>query len=143
MKIQRVNSNNVNPMQLNTMSSMAGMMNLIQKIGKGKRKYSVKLEKQSKKMLSKFVDEMKRQMMGANGMANVSSFLDYVKKEAESKSTTELKLSYEEQEFLIRAFSDSLKGMSTIKYKWYQIFKKLILKVMMKQYTQLLIQLKK
>ena len=38
MKTQRVNPNAMNPMQMNNMSSMMGMMNSIQKIGKGKRK---------------------------------------------------------------------------------------------------------
>ena len=37
MKAQKVNPNNMNPMQMNAMSSMMGMMNSIQKIGKGKR----------------------------------------------------------------------------------------------------------
>lgn len=45
MKGQRVNPEKLNPMEMNSMSSMMGMMSLLQKIGKGKRKYSVKLEK--------------------------------------------------------------------------------------------------
>lgn len=52
MKTQRVNPNAMNPMQMNNMSSMMGMMNSIQKIGKGKRKYSIMLDKNNKKILS-------------------------------------------------------------------------------------------
>ena len=40
MKGQRVNPNNLNPMQMNNMSSMMGMMNTMQRIGKSKRKYT-------------------------------------------------------------------------------------------------------
>ena len=44
MKGTRVNPGTLNPMEMNNMSSMMGMMNSIQKIGKGKRKYTVKLD---------------------------------------------------------------------------------------------------
>ena len=36
MKGQRVNPEKLNPMEMNSMSSMMGMMSLLQKIGKGK-----------------------------------------------------------------------------------------------------------
>ena len=39
MKGTRVNPTALSPMEMNNMSSMMGMMNSIQKIGKGKRKY--------------------------------------------------------------------------------------------------------
>ena len=61
MKTQRVNPSTMNHMQLNSMSNMMGMMNTIQKIGKGKRKITVKLDKGDKKFLSKFIDEVKKQ----------------------------------------------------------------------------------
>lgn len=48
MKTQRVNPNGMNPMQMNNMSSMMGMMNNIQRIGKGKRKITVNLDKNNK-----------------------------------------------------------------------------------------------
>ncbi|MGL4425438.1 MAG: hypothetical protein ACRCZ1_04560, partial [Cetobacterium sp.] len=79
MKAQKLNANNMNPMQMNSMSSMMGMMNSIQKIGKGKRKYSVSLDKGTKKFLSKFLEEIKKQFADNNGMQNVVQFLDYVK----------------------------------------------------------------
>ena len=61
MKTQRVNPNGMNPMQMNNMSSMMGMMNNIQRIGKGKRKITVNLDKNNKKFLSKFIEEVKKQ----------------------------------------------------------------------------------
>lgn len=143
MKAQKVNANNMNPMQMNAMSSMMGMMNSIQKIGKGKRKYSVSLDKGTKKFLSKFIEEIKKQFAVNNGMQNVGQFLDYVKLVADSKDKMDLKLSYEEQEFLTKMVSDAVKGMESVQFKWYQLIKKSMTKVMAKQYRQLLVQLKK
>ncbi|MBC2851286.1 hypothetical protein H5J22_07675 [Cetobacterium sp. 8H] len=143
MKAQKVNPNNMNPMQMNAMSSMMGMMNSIQKIGKGKRKYSVTLDKGTKKFLSKFIEEIKKQFAVNNGMQNVNQFLDYVKSIADTKDRMELKLSYEEQEFLTRMVTDAVKGMEAVKFKWYQLIKKSMTKLMIKQYRELLIQLKK
>lgn len=143
MKAQKVNANNMNPMQVNAMSSMMGMMNSIQKIGKGKRKYSVSLDKGTKKFLSKFIEEIKKQFAVNNGMQNVGQFLDYVKSVADSKDKMDLKLSYEEQEFLTKMVSDAVKGMESVQFKWYQLIKKSMTKVMAKQYRQLLVQLKK
>ncbi|MGL5052939.1 MAG: hypothetical protein ACRC5W_05040 [Cetobacterium sp.] len=143
MKAQKLNANNMNPMQMNSMSSMMGMMNSIQKIGKGKRKYSVSLDKGSKKFLSKFIEEIKKQFTENNGMQNVVQFLDYVKSIADSSDRTELKLSYEEQEFLTKTVSDAVRGMDSVKFKWYQFIKKSMTKIMVKQYRELLIQLKK
>ncbi|MGL5797939.1 MAG: hypothetical protein ACRCYT_06995 [Cetobacterium sp.] len=143
MKAQKLNANNMNPMQMNSMSSMMGMMNSIQKIGKGKRKYSVSLDKGTKKFLSKFLEEIKKQFADNNGMQNVVQFLDYVKSVADSSDRMELKLSYEEQEFLIKMISDAVRGMESVKFKWYQIIKKSMTKVMAKQYRELLTQLKK
>ena len=45
MKGTRVNPTALSPMEMNNMSSMMGMMNSIQKIGKGKRKYTIQLDK--------------------------------------------------------------------------------------------------
>ncbi|MGL4970777.1 MAG: hypothetical protein ACRC45_04030, partial [Cetobacterium sp.] len=67
----------------------------------------------------------------------------YVKSVADSSDRMELKLSYEEQEFLIKMISDAVRGMESVKFKWYQIIKKSMTKVMAKQYRELLTQLKK
>ena len=78
MKPQRVNPNMMNPMEMNNMSAMMGMMNNLQRIGKGKRKYKVTLDKNSKKFLAKFMEEVKKQFatspLGAQGQ-NVSRIL--------------------------------------------------------------------
>ncbi len=145
MKAQRVNPNGMNPMQMNNMSSMMGMMNTIQRIGKGKRKISVNLDKNNKKFLSKFIDEVKKQFvssaMGAQS-ANLGEFFDYIKSVADSKDQMELKLSFEEYEFLKRMIVDSIKGMEAMTFKWYQFVKKGMLKIMIKQYREILTKFK-
>lgn len=143
MKSQKINPNNMNPMQMNAMSSMMGMMNSIQKIGKGKRKYSINLDKATKKFLPKFVEEVEKQFAGNQGMQNVKQFLDYVKKTAIDKEKKELKLSYEEQEFLAKILADGIRGMESVKFKWHQILKKSMTKIMINQYRELLKELKK
>ena len=60
MKATRVNPGTLSPMEMNNMSSMMGMMNSIQKIGKGKRKYNIKLDKTDKKLLFRFINEAKK-----------------------------------------------------------------------------------
>ena len=101
----RVNPNAISPMEMNQMSSMMGMMSSLQKIGKGKRKYSIPLDNSSKKILVRFIDEVKKQFAGsvmADQNKQIYDFLVYVKEVSEKKESTELKVSFEEEEFLKR-----------------------------------------
>lgn len=145
MKTQRVNPNTMNHMQMNNMSSMMGMMNNIQKIGKGKRKISVSLDKENKKFLSSFIDEIKKQFISSAMAAQnlpFGEFFDYIKAYCDNKEQKELKLSFEEYEFLKKMLVDSLKGMETMELKWYQFIKKGMIKVLSKQYRNLLTKFK-
>lgn len=137
----RVNPGTMSPMEMNNISSMMGMMNSIQKIGKGKRKYSVKLEKGDKKLLVKFIDEAKKQFSGTTSIdqyAGVYGFLNYVGETAANKDTTELKVSFEEYEFLKKMLIDSVKGMEKMQFFWYQFIRKTMVKILTKQYKELL-----
>lgn len=146
MKGQRINPEKMNPMQMNAMSSMMGMMGILQKIGKGKRKYSVKLQKNHKKFLSRFMTEIRKEFektyADAPQMKGVLTFIDYVRTSCEVKELTELKLSYEEFDFLKRMITDSLRGMETLNLKWYEIHKKITIKMMRTQYKDILQQMK-
>ena len=145
MKMQRMNPNNMNPMQMNNVSSMAGMMNNIQKIGKGKRKYTVQLDKNSKKFLSKFIDEIKKQFSGpmiGQGQG-IIEFFNYIKEICDSKDKNELRLSFEELEFMKKMLSDTIKGLESVKFKWYQFARKMMVKIMLKQYREILAQINK
>lgn len=146
MKGQRVNPEKINPMEINTMSSMMGMMGILQKIGKGKRKYSIKLEKNHKKFLARFMVDIKKEFEktyeNVPQMKGVLSFLDYIKVSCENKELKELNVSYEEFDFLKRMLMDNLKGMEAMQLKWYQFVKKATLKMMKAQYKDILAQLK-
>ena len=71
-------------------------------------------------------------------MKPLISFFDYLIEICKNKKINEIKVSYEELEFLKKMLSDSVKGMEDIKFKWYQILKKSMVKVMLKQYKILL-----
>lgn len=141
----RVNPNTISPMEMNQMSSMMGMMSSLQKIGKGKRKYSIPLDKANKKFLVKFIDEVKKQFSGsatADQNKAIYDFLVYIKGIAETKESTELKVSFEEEEFLKRMLKDSLRGMEGMQFAWYQFIKKRMVKIIAKQYRDLLAKFK-
>ena len=74
--------------------------------------------------------------------SGLGEFFDYVKSVADTKDQMELKLSFEEYEFLKRMIVDSIKGMEGMTFKWYQFVKKAMLKVMVKQYRELLTKFK-
>lgn len=146
MKGQRINPEKINPMEINAMSSMMGMMGILQKIGKGKRKYSIKLEKNHKKFLARFMVDIKKEFektyANVPQMKGVLSFLDYIKTSCENKELKELNVSYEEFDFLKRMLMDNLRGMEAMQLKWYQLIKKATLKMMKTQYRDILGQLK-
>lgn len=146
MKGQRINPEKINPMEINAMSSMMGMMGILQKIGKGKRKYSIKLEKNHKKFLARFMVDIKKEFektyANVPQMKGVLSFLDYIKTSCENKDLKELNVSYEEFDFLKRMLMDNLRGMEAMQLKWYQLIKKTTLKMMKTQYRDILGQLK-
>lgn len=145
MKTQRVNPSNMNHMELNNMSNMMSMMNIMQRIGKGKRKISIKLDKGNKKFLSKFIDEVRKQFTSQDmAMQNpaMTKFFDYIQSITSNKNATELRLSFEEYEFLKKMLIDSIRGMDNMEFKWYQFIKKSMLKVIKKQYRELLKQFK-
>jgi len=135
---------NMNDMQMKNMSGMMGIQNAMQRIGKGKRKYTVKISKHNKKFLGKFVDEIQKQMGSENNpqMKGVLNFLTYLKAECNKKTITEIKMSFDELEFLKKMIIDSVKGMEGMTYKWYQIINKLMVKTMIRSNRSLLEELK-
>lgn len=145
MKMERKNPNKMSQVEMMNNQSMMGMSSFVQKLGKGKRKYNVKIEKATKKFLAKLSLEMKKQIIsqGVNAQTkSVISFFEYLEKEGTNKEKV-LKLSYEELEFLKQTIFGSIKQMDTTDYKWYQFIKKIIMKMMVVQYKALYEELKK
>lgn len=135
---------NMNGMQMKSMSGMMGIQNAMQRIGKGKRKHTINIAKHNRKFLGKFVEEIKKQMDGDNNpqMKGVSDFLTYLKVECGKKTTTSIKVSFDELEFLKKMVVDSVKGMEGMTFKWYQVINKVMMKTMIRSNRELLKELK-
>ena len=129
MKATRVNPGALSPMEMNNMSSMMGMMN------------TVKLDKNDKKLLVRFINEAKKQFTDTasnSQYAGVYNFLTYITDIASKKESTEIKMSYEEQDFVKRMLQDSVRGMEKMQFFWYQFIRKFTVKMLTKQYRELL-----
>ena len=137
MKGKAANPNTVTNMTLVNAKSQSKAASLIQKIGKGKRKAKVELSKGNMKYLGKLVKEMKKQMLPYEKQAsNVFTFLNYLEKEAQSKSKKiTLMLSFEELDFLKMQVKESTKAVEELRLtlKWYNLAKKFIYGLLVKQ----------
>ena len=137
MKGKAANPNTVTNMTLVNAKSQSKAASLIQKIGKGKRKAKVELSKGNMKYLGKLVKEMKKQMLPYEKQAaNVFTFLNYLEKEAQSKSKKiTLMLSFEELDFLKMQVKESTKAIEDLRLnlKWYNLFKKFMYGLLVKQ----------
>ncbi|MBP9479647.1 MAG: viral A-type inclusion protein [Sebaldella sp.] len=137
MKGKAANPNTVTNMTLVNAKSQSKAASLIQKIGKGKRKAKVELSKGNMKYLGKLVKEMKKQMLPYEKQAgNVFTFLNYLEKEAQSKSKRiTLMLSFEELDFLKMQVKESTKAVEELRLtlKWYNLAKKFIYGLLVKQ----------
>ena len=137
MKGKVANPNTVNNMTLVNAKSQSKAASLVQKIGKGKRKAKVELSKGNMKYLGKLVKEMKKQMLPyEKKTANVFTFLNYLEKEAQSKSKKiTLMLSFEELDLLKMQVKESTKAIEDLRLnlKWYNLFKKFMYGLLVKQ----------
>ncbi len=140
MKMQKMNPNKMTQTDMMNNQAMMGMASLLQMIGKGKRKYNIRVDKSNKKFLEKLAVEMKKQMADyANSpqTKGVIQFLEYLETEAKNKKET-IPMSHEEVDFLRKTVSASIKQMESMEFKWYQFLKKWFIKVMIKQNRMLL-----
>jgi hypothetical protein len=135
MRMQRVNPNRMSQTDLMNNQSMAGMASLLQMVGKGKRKYNISMNPSNKKFLGKMAAEMKKQMAGyaeVQQTKGVVLFLEYLETESKNKNMT-IPMSHEEVDFLRKTIVSSVKQMEIMEFKWYQFFKKMVVKMMVKQ----------
>lgn len=125
MAQQRFNPAQMNQKQMMNNQNMLSMQNLFQKIGKGKRKFRVVFDKNTKLFLNKFFIDYKKMMLKNGAMPpDMISFFDYTIEQSKKKDITEIYFSYEEVEFMKKIFFETLKGMENMQYKWYQFLKK-------------------
>ena len=131
-----VNPNTVSNMDLINAKSQAKMQQLVQKIGKGKRKVNVTFSKMSK-MMSQYEKQL----------PNVFNFFKYLENEVKitkankKEKTKNVKLSYEEVDFFKLQLKETLKGIDAQRatLKWYNLIKKGLFKTLKKQ-TELVLE---
>ena len=137
-----VNPNTINDMTLVNVKAKAKMNQLVQKIGKGKRKIKVTLGKSTRSYLTKLIEEMKKQMkVYEKQLPNIFQFFGYLEKEIKitkenkKEKTKDVSLSFEELDFLKLQIIETIKGIDNMKtkLKWYNFLKKGLYKTLRKQ----------
>ena len=117
-----VNPNTINDMTLVNVKAQAKMNQLVQKIGKGKRKIKVTLGKSTRSYLTKLIEEMKKQMkVYEKQLPNIFQFFGYLEKEIKitkenkKEKTKDVSLSFEELDFLKLQIRETIKGIDNMK----------------------------
>ena len=118
------------------------MQQLVQKIGKGKRRVTVTFSKMSRGYVAKMIEEMKKAMAQyERQLPNLFSFFNYLEKEVKitkenkKEKTKDVKFSYEEIDFFKLQLNETIKGIDTqvATLKWYNLIKKGLFKTLKKQ----------
>jgi hypothetical protein len=140
MKRHTVEANKMNHMDMENMKNMMEMSNLMQKVGKSNRKYDITLNYAARQILASTLSEMKN-MISKEGAVpkNLSEFVDYIK---ESKKKKTFKLSFDEIEFLKRFTKLTIDQYSQIKVPWYKFITKILGKLSLMQFKEILNSLK-
>ena len=113
-----VNPNSVNDMEIINAKAQAKMSQLVQKIGKGKRRVTVTFNKTTRSYVAKLIEEMKKQMIAyEKQLPNLFNFFNYLEKETKvtkankKEKTKDVLLSYEEVDFLKLQLKETIKGI--------------------------------
>ena len=137
-----INPNSVSNMDLINAKAQAKMQQIVQKIGKGKRKVNVTFSKMSRSYLVRLIEEMRKMMSQyEKQLPNVFSFFKYfenevkITKENKKEKNKTVTLSYEEVDFFKLQLKETLKGIDTQRaaLKWYNLIKKALFKTLKKQ----------
>ena len=137
-----MNPNSVSNMDLINQKAQFKMQQLVQKIGKGKRRVTVTFSKMSRGYVSKMIEEMKKAMAQyEKQLPNLFSFFNYLEKEVKitkenkKEKTKDVKFSYEEIDFFKLQLNETIKGIDTqvATLKWYNLIKKVLFKKLKKQ----------
>lgn len=127
--------NNMNEMSVINMKSQMALMSAMQKVGKGKRKVTLELNRTNQRFLSSFMKEFKKTLEkeSTNKVNNILSFADYIIKNTESTRKNKkpkivlLLISYEEQDFLRLQMAETVNAIRETRktLKWYNLIKKI------------------
>ena len=143
-----INPNTMSNTDVLNARAQAQMTQLVQKLGKGKRRVKVSLSKPSRSYLEKMIAEMKKQrVVYEKQLPNIFQFFKYfenevkVTKENKKIKEKEILLSYEELDFIKLNIKGVDKMILTL--KWYNFFKKILYKTIKKQNELVLEELSK
>jgi len=142
----KMNPGKISNQDMMNAQAYTNIMNKIEKLGKGKRKNKLVFDKTTKKYFGKMIGEFIKQLQGYEGnpqTKNIVEFYSYVEAEAKKPANHPIMLSFEELEFLKGTIAETIRGMEKAQFKWYDIFKKLLTKTMIKQNKVILEELKK
>ena len=137
-----MNPNSVSNMDLINQKAQFKMQQLVQKIGKGKRRVTVTFSKMSRGYVAKMIEEMKKAMAQyERQLPNLFSFFNYLEKEVKitkenkKEKTKDVKFSYEEIDFFKLQLNETIKGIDTqvATLKWYNLIKKGLFKTLKKK----------
>ncbi|VWL85554.1 viral A-type inclusion protein [Oceanivirga miroungae] len=142
MKSKMVNPNSVTDMEIMNIKNQAKMTQVLQKVGRGRRKVEVYLSKTSQKFIEQLATELKKQMaIYDKKMPNIFDFFDYiikcvhVEKRQKREKYKKIMLSYDEKDFLDMQIKGTLEELERQKkaLKWYNIIKKIAFSSVKKQ----------
>ena len=142
----KINPGKISQQDMMNAQAYAGIMSKIEKLGKGKRKTKLVFDKTTKKYLGKMIKEFSKQLQGYQNnpqTKNIIDFYSYIETETAKPANHPIMVSFEELEFLKGTMAETIKGMEKVQYKWYDIFKKVLTKTMIKQNKVILEILKK
>lgn len=135
MKSKMINPTKLNEMEMFNIKNQAKMAQIMQKIGKSKRKIDITLSKSSIKYLSQVVKELKKQMISyEKQLPNLYDFFNYLEKNVTYEKGTKVpkkktfSISYDEQDYLVMQIRATIKEIENQRanLKWYNIIKKIM-----------------
>ena len=140
MKKQMINAAKMNQMEFENSKKMMELTNLIHKVNSGNRKYSVNLNYVSRHLLAKTLSEM-RKMISLEGSIpkNFNLFVEYINNSVKNK---EIKLSFDEMEFLKKFLSLTILQQESVELSWYAFFSRFMNYASKLQYQEIVKKLK-
>lgn len=120
--MRKINANNLNHMELDSMKSVIEIQSLMGKLDKGNRKYEIKLYSTDKKMILSFLKELVKSFDRAP--KNLINFIYYLETASKRKK---IYLSYDEIKFIKSLLLMNLAEIRNMRIPWYRFFKRIFI----------------
>lgn len=141
MKKQMINASKMNHIEMQNMKDMMEMNNLFQKVGKGKRKYNIKLSYSARALLDKTLTEMRKAISYEGSVPrNFDEFVSYIS--ISTKSKEGFSLTFDEINFLKKMINLTIRQQENMKLPWYKVLTRLFASLASIQYKEILANLK-